>query len=321
MGRLKQRRQPGDLPNSKLKTKILGIRIELVMKHAFFYISLIALCCHTIYAQVHLDSIQQLDEVIVSNKLLSTFSTGQKTLRLKDSILQQNPANLTDLLNFNTSIHFNQNGYGMVASPAFRGTTAQQTAVVWNGININSQLNGQADFNTLLNPTMQQIKIQPGGGSVIYGTSAIGGSIHLESKLKFNNKSKHFFQTRYGSFNSLDSRYQFQKATEKWSFNFGLQHNSSDNDFPIHNDNRKNINGKFNNNSLGLDIAYKLNEKHQFKFFYWLFLGDRNLSVIRPSDIKSAYKNEDLRSLLEWEFQDEKWRSTLKMGYFNEAFT
>lgn len=291
------------------------------MKQSYFCITLLALCwCTATFAQVHLDSIQRLHEVVVTNKLLSDFSTGQKMLKLKDSVLQQNPANLTDLLNFNTGIYFNQNGYGMVSSPAFRGTTAQQTAVVWNGININSQFNGQSDFNTMLNPTMQQVNIQPGGGSVIYGTSAIGGSIHLESKLKFNKQTKHFFQTNYGSFHTLDSRYQLQHATDQWNFNFGFQHNSSDNDFPIHNSNRNNINGKFNNNALGLDIAHQINEKHQLKFYSWLFLGDRNLSVIRPSDTKSAYENQDLRSLLEWEYEHENWRSTWKVGYLNEDF-
>jgi iron complex outermembrane receptor protein len=267
-----------------------------------------------------LNEIQKLDEVVITNKLLSDFSIGQKTLKLKDSVLQQNPASLTDLLNFNTGIYFNQNGYGMVSSPAFRGTTAQQTAVVWNGININSQFNGQADFNTMLNPTMQQINIQSGGGSVIYGTSAIGGSIHLESKLKFNNKSKHFLQTNYGSFNTLDARYQWQYASDKWSFNFGLQRNTSDNDFPIQQSDRKNINGRFNNNAIGLDVAHQINAKHQLKFFSWWFLGDRNLSVIRPSDTKSAYHNQDLRSLVEWEYNYNKWRSSLKVGYLNEEF-
>jgi len=291
------------------------------MKQNYFCITLVALCwCLTTYAQVNLNAIQKLDEVVITNKLLTDFSTGQKLLKLNDSVLQHNPANLTDLLNFNTGIHFNQNGYGMVSSPAFRGTTAQQTAVVWNGININSQFNGQGDFNTLLNPTMQQINIQPGGGSVIYGTSAIGGSIHLESKLKFNNATQHFLQTNYGSFNTLDTRYQLQHAVKKWSFNFGVQRNTSDNDFPIQQSDRNNINGKFNNNSIGLDIAHQLNPKHQLKMYSWLFLGNRNLSVIRPSDTKSAYENQDLRSLLEWEYKHQKWRSTLKMGYLNEEF-
>lgn len=273
-----------------------------------------------VFGQTRPPQRELLDEVVVTNTLLSSFSTGQKKTTLNDSVLQHNPASISDLLSVNTSIHFNQNGYGMVSSPAFRGTTAQQTAVVWNGININSQLNGQADFNTLLQPTLQQIEIKPGGGSVLYGTSAIGGSIHLESKLNYKAPTKHIIQNNYGSFNTLDTRYQWKQSSANWSFNFGMQRHSSDNDFPIPNSNQVNSNGQFNNQSLALDAAYRFNNKHQLKVFSWLFLGDRNLSVIRPSDTKSAYKNQDLRTLLEWEYQHQNLISTTKFGFLREAF-
>lgn len=290
------------------------------MKKYVYTIIWLVFGVHYALAQFHVNENELLDEVIVTNKLLSDFSTGQKRLQLKDSVLQQNPSNLSDLLSFNTSIHFNQNGYGMVSSPSFRGTTAQQTAVVWNGININSQLNGQGDFNALLNPTMQQIVIKPGGGSVIFGTSAIGGSIHLESKMKFNSASKHIFQNNFGSFNTLDTQYQWQQSSNQWSFNFGIQRNTSDNDFPIANTDQNNINGKFNTNSLGFDSAYRLDDKNQFKLYSWWLVSNRNLSVIRPSDTKSAFSNQDVRLLLEWEYKNERLRSTTKLGFLNENF-
>ena len=83
----------------------------------------------------------------------------------------------------------------MVSSPSFRGTTAQQTAVVWNGININSQLLGQTDFNTVSTRGYNSIAVKAGGGSVVYGSGAIGGTIHLNNDLKFKKtfKNRHIF--------------------------------------------------------------------------------------------------------------------------------
>jgi outer membrane cobalamin receptor len=46
----------------------------------------------------------------------------------------------------------------------------QQTAVIWNGININSQLLGQTDFNTITTQDFNSIVVRAGGGSAIYGT-------------------------------------------------------------------------------------------------------------------------------------------------------
>jgi outer membrane cobalamin receptor len=135
------------------------------------------LMCQFIFAQQ--DSIS-LKEVIVTDSQLRQFSKTLSVQKLNDSVIAANGPSLTSLLNYNSVIHFKENGYGMVSSPSFRGTTAQQTAVVWNGININSQFNGQTDFNTITSNDYDATNIRAGGGSVIFGSSAIGGSIHLE---------------------------------------------------------------------------------------------------------------------------------------------
>ena len=99
----------------------------------------------------------------------------------------------------------------MVSSPSFRGTTAQQTAVLWNGVNINSQLTGQTDFNTILSSNFNSISLKYGGGSVLYGTSAIGGSVHLNSGFSNEPGKHHFFQSGYGSFNTYEVSYNYQE--------------------------------------------------------------------------------------------------------------
>jgi iron complex outermembrane receptor protein len=49
-----------------------------------------------------------------------------------------------------------ENGLGMVSSPSFRGPHCK--AVIWNGININSQLLGQTDFNTITTQDFNSIR-------------------------------------------------------------------------------------------------------------------------------------------------------------------
>ena len=133
--------------------------------------------------------IWELEEVIVSDSRLKRYTEGHKLKILRDSTLQRNGVFLTSLLAFNSNIYFKENGFGMVSSPAFRGTNASHTAVVWNGININSQLNGQVDFNTINPFNYSSVAIRSGGGSVQFGSGAIGGSVHLNNDLRFE---KHF---------------------------------------------------------------------------------------------------------------------------------
>ncbi|RYZ85542.1 MAG: hypothetical protein EOP06_16085 [Proteobacteria bacterium] len=92
---------------------------------------LFLLLCQPVLAQQ--DSIA-LDEVTVSDAQLKRFSDTQHVQQLNDSVLRNNSRSLTTLLQFNSTGYFKENGLGSgVASPSFRGTTAQQTAVIWNG--------------------------------------------------------------------------------------------------------------------------------------------------------------------------------------------
>ena len=109
------------------------------MKNKELYILLLGLLC-ILPANSQNDSINRLEEVRLSDVKLFMNSEAQQVLVLKDSTLKANDPLLTSLLKFNSPIYFKENGYGMVSSPSFRGTTASQTAVIWNGININSQV-------------------------------------------------------------------------------------------------------------------------------------------------------------------------------------
>ncbi|MBC7439829.1 MAG: Plug domain-containing protein, partial [Flavobacterium sp.] len=185
----------------------------MTLKNRFLFCFI--LICQCILAQDN-NGIN-LEEVIISDTQLRNFSNSQLVLSLKDSIIKKNQPSLTSVLNYNSFIYFKESGFGMVASPSFRGTTAQQTAVIWNGININSQLNGQTDFNTISTRNFNSIAIRSGGGSTIYGSSAVGGTVHLNNVLEYKKQFQNEFILNYGSFNTLDLNYKLKLGTEKLS--------------------------------------------------------------------------------------------------------
>jgi len=271
--------------------------------------------------KVDLNAIQDLDDVVITNPQLKDFSTGQYVLALSDSLRQKNPIRLSELIQLNTPFFIRESGYGMVASPSFRGTTAQQTAVVWNGININSQLNGQGDFNTLLGGNFNRLSIRPGGGSVVYGTGAIGGSIHLDAELQFDGGLQQEFQQVYGEFNTLDSRYRGQFSNEKWSFQWGVNYNYSDNDFPTSGNLDQNTNARFKHLNINLDLAHQLNENNLLKFYTWIVDSERNLPLRRISENRQALENFNFRNLVEWENKGKNYTSILRMALLKEDFS
>lgn len=289
----------------------------MTLKRCFAFCLL--LLCQIISAQQ--DAVIKLDEILISDVQLNKFSNSQSVLKLTDSVIASNKTSLTTLLNYNSVIYFKENGLGMVSSPSFRGTTASQTAVIWNGININSQLNGQTDFNTISAKDFNSIAIRAGGGSAVYGSSAIGGSIHLNTDLSFVNKFDNTLQVDYGSFNTLGVNYKMQMATAKFSTQASISRNSSDNDYEYLDTNKKNENGQFYNTSLNVNLGYKMDSKNVLKFYSYLFDGERHFSGTLAAPSKSKYIDLNTRNLLEWIGSYNQFTSKLKMAFLSEKYT
>ena len=260
-------------------------------------------------------------QVIVSDSQLKNFTNSKSKQVLNDSIIEKNQASLTSLLNFNSVIYFKENGLGMVSSPSFRGTTAQQTAVIWNGININSQLNGQTDFNTITTRNFNSITIQAGGSSAIYGSSAIGGSIHLSNELRFNQLFDNDLHINYGSFNTLGINYKTAFANDKISTQISFSRNSSDNDYPfLETNNYKNENGKFQNSSMNANFGYQFNSNNLLKFYSQFFDSERYLSASYGAVSNAKYQDLNTRNLLEFNHLSNKFSHKIKVAFLTEKY-
>lgn len=279
----------------------------------------VLLCCPCI-TLAQLDSIQLLDEVVLSDVKLKSLRVSHKLTTLTDSILNQQPTNTTNLFAFNSNIYFKENGFGMVSSPSFRGTSASQTAVLWNGININSQLNGQTDFGALSLAGFDQITIKSGGGSVQHGSGAIGGSIHLNNNLDFSSPLKNTVQLNYGSFNTKQLTYKVTASTKRLALNVGFNRLSSDNDYEFIGKDKVNTNGAFNNTTFFANLGYALSDTDIIKYYTNTFVGERELSATLVAPSKSKYNDVHFRHLLEWQHIGNKYTSALKFAALKEEF-
>ncbi|MEP6004715.1 MAG: TonB-dependent receptor [Maribacter dokdonensis] len=282
-------------------------------------ISIVLVFCATVgYAQR--DSILKLDEVVVSDSRVKQYAEGYKVTVIQDSMIQRTNGSLTSLLAFNSNIYFKENGFGMVSSPAFRGTNASHTAVIWNGININSQLNGQVDFNTINPFNYNSISIRSGGGSVQYGSGAIGGSIHLNSDLLFKEHFDNQVSIGYGSYKTKKINFNQSYGSRLMSYSLGVNYNASDNNYKYLNTGEENKNGEFNNLNLNWNIGYVLSENQILKLYHQTFISDRNLSGNLVVLGRSKYKDNQYRTQLEWGSYGPKAISKIKLAYLQEEY-
>lgn len=266
------------------------------------------------------DGVIVLDEVVLSDAKLLHFSKGTKIRVVNDSVQQKSGSSLTDLLRYNSNIYFKENGYGMVSSASFRGTNAQQTAVVWNGININSQLTGQTDFNTLIPRNYGDVVVRSGGGSVQYGSGAVGGTVLLNDRFKFNDGWRNSLETSYGSFNTSKLAFITSLGKEKTFFQIGINHIASDNDYKYLGTNRRNENGAYDQLNLNANVGFILSDQNIIKLYHNTFSGDRDFSGTLTAPADENYRDLHHRSLIEWSSFNERKIARLKVGHFYERY-
>ena len=124
----------------------------------------------------------QLAQVTVKGFVPERFMSGLKIQKVDSATLGQfRFQNIGDLLSFYTPVAIKNYGQGQLSTASFRGTSANHTAVLWNGLNINSPTLGQTDFSTIPVAGFDKLSIQYGSAASVVGTDAVGGSILLSS--------------------------------------------------------------------------------------------------------------------------------------------
>ncbi|GAB3987347.1 TonB-dependent receptor plug domain-containing protein [Spirosoma daeguense] len=181
------------------------------------------------YAQT--DSSRTLSAVTVRAIAPERFIAGQKLQRIDSTtLLQFRFGNLADLLTFNTPLAFKNYGSGQLATVSFRGTSANHTAVLWNGININQPNLGQTDFSTLPVAGFNRLSVQYGAGGCVVGSDAVGGSILLGSAPDWKEKVGVTLGQQISSFQNYQTQLGIRYGSalgESWQFSgrtFGYRH-------------------------------------------------------------------------------------------------
>lgn len=286
----------------------------------YILVSFFVLFCCKGFAQI--DSVQNLNVINLQTIKLQKHSKGYKIQSLSDSVILKNSVSFSSLLRFNTPIYVKEYGAGGTSSASFRGTNASSTAVIWNGININSINNGQSDFNAFSVSLNDNIDVRSGGGSIEFGSGAVGGTIHLNDELAFNKPIENQLIASVGSFETYNSLYKFSFGSDKTAVKFGVSYNQSENDYDWLGYDLKNENGSYNNLSFNLGIAQELTKHSDLRFYSSKYNGHREFSGVlpNPAAANEKYKDFNFRNLLDFNFYKNDFSHTVKLAYLTQEY-
>lgn len=286
----------------------------MIFKKAFALL-FVSSCLTIFYSQEKtIDTVYVFDNQMKKVKLFHSLNT------LSTEDIQKNSSNLSEVLRFQSPVYIKENGRGAVSSPSFRGTTAQQTAFVWNGININSQFLGQGDINNIALFGYDEMHIKSGGGSVIYGSGAIGGSIHLNNSLNFNQGFSGLFNSETASFGTYNNFLKASYSNNKFSFKTSANYSISENDYKVPEKNYINRNGRFYNTTFNFGAAYKIAKKQTISWQSQFYDATQNYRILEENGNKTSYNAQTFRSLLSWDLEKSKLSNSLKAAYTEDNY-
>jgi len=234
------------------------------------------------------DSIIILHQVEVkSSRILEKQSQTRSTQTIeKIELIRYSTATLNDLLSNNTNITINQYGVSGISSVSMRGGNANHTAILWNGFNLQDPLNGEFNLALSTISIIDEIDINYGGNSALYGSGAVGGTIKLNNKANYYSGLSAGIQQSFGSFGRQSSLADVSYGTKKLFLRTRVFYSATENNFEYVNFAKKDHPIDTLKRAAAMhygflqELYYKINENNEFNTQFWY---QDNYSEISPN--------------------------------------
>jgi len=229
--------------------------------------------------------VHRLAEVRVRALGPERFAVGTNRLELDSAVLAQyRGATLTEVLLARTPLALKSYGPGQLATIALRGTSAQHTAVLWNGLNIMLPTLGQNDFSLLPIGATTRVAIQPGPAAALYGSGAVGGAVLLNNDPDWRPGLRGSVQADAGSFGLFGGSLEARAATSTVAVRVAASYREAQNNYPyVLREARGPVRYTLRNAalrhqwSISPDVAWRVGTAGEITAAAWLTDADREI--------------------------------------------
>ena len=250
---------------------------------------------------------QYLSEVRVRAVAPSQFAVGSRRQELDSAALSQaRGGTVAEALQARTPLYLKSYGPGQLASISMRGTSAQHTAVLWNGLNIMLPTLGQNDFALLPLGAGTRLAVQPGPAAALYGSGAIGGTVLLSSEPDFRPGLHGSVQADAGSFGLRSGSLEAGGANGAVAARVAASYRQAANNYfylspefggPV----RRRLTGAALRHqwSVAPELAWRLGAAGQLTALAWLTDADRDIQpAVGAADRRARQRDQSRRLVL-----------------------
>lgn len=294
------------------------------VRHALLFV--LALCSGAnVCAQSLQDTIRLKEAEVVATRQ-ALFGAGQKMQQVDSATLQRyRVLSLGDLLTNETPVFVKNYGPGSLATTSFRGGSANHTAVLWNGFNLNSPMNGMLDLSLVPMFAADEVAVQYGGSSALWGSGAVGGTIQLNTRAAFNEGFTADAGVGFGSFGDARQQGRLRFGNARWAGSVGVYNAEARNDFRYVNSERTGrpeevqSNAEFSRQGAIAEAHGRIGAHQRLSLRYWGQESDRRIpptllqeqSTARQADASHRFTGE-------WQHTGERMLWMARAAWFDE---
>lgn len=224
--------------------------------------------------------------------------------------LQARPwASMANVLSRTGGLFVRNYGPGTLAMPSIRGGSASQTAILWNGVPIQSPMLGLADLSLLPVVFADRLSLQYGSSGARWGSGAVGGALHIDQVMPARLGWGMQGRSSIGSFGHQLHTFQNRYRTRKWASVTRFFSQQAINDFPysIRADlpGRRQQNARVRQVGVMQELYWMPGAGQEVSAFVWWQQANRQIPPLTTQTISEAYQRDNvLRTNLHWRWQD-----------------
>jgi vitamin B12 transporter len=233
------------------------------------------------------------------------FVPGQKVTHIDSITLQQYQAqSVATLLSQQVPVFIKSYGFNGLATLNFRGSSAAQSQVYWNGVPLQNAALGMTDVSTLPVMFMNKVDVAYGGSAALLGSGNIGGAVLLNSEdIHYRPLKSLSVSGSTGSFGQYSGGLSASMSNAKWHAGIkGLYQYALNNFRFTANDgsNQKMSNGQLRGAGLMADVWRLIrHNKGAVSAQVWVQHYDRGIppALFESASVKQQY-DQSLRALV-----------------------
>jgi vitamin B12 transporter len=270
---------------------------------------------------------QLLNEVQVRALRPERFAVGSRTITLDSAVLAQyRGSNLADVLQVRTPLALKNYGPGQLATIALRGTSAQHTAVLWNGLNIMLPTLGQTDFALLPIGATTRVSVQPGPAAALYGSGAVGGAVLLNTDPDWRPGLRGSVQADAGSFGLHGGSLEARTATATVAVRLAASYREAQNNYPyVVQEARGAVRYRLRNAalrrqwSLSPDLTWRVGKVGEISAAAWLTDTDRQIqSGVNVTSTQAEERDQSRRLVLGYRHVAARRQWAVRTAWFED---